>query len=102
MEEQPERCDVEVVTIQRVELQQQQHSHQHMPYVNCCLSVVDWDLHAGASNQMATVSCPMHMTGAGYFLGAACLAFNFYFALGVLLVLIGLAMPWAIVGEPQP
>lgn len=37
-------------------------------------------------------------TGLGYFLGAACLSFHYYFALGVLLALILAAMPWAIVG----
>jgi lipopolysaccharide export LptBFGC system permease protein LptF len=38
------------------------------------------------------------MKGIGYFLGAACLTFNYYFALGVLLVLVAAAMPWAVIG----
>lgn len=39
---------------------------------------------------------------AGYFIGSACLAFNYYFALGFLLFLILLAYPWAAVGlSPQ-
>ncbi|GFR40340.1 hypothetical protein Agub_g882, partial [Astrephomene gubernaculifera] len=38
------------------------------------------------------------LKGAGYFLGAACLAFNYQFALGVLLALILAAMPWAALG----
>ncbi len=37
--------------------------------------------------------------GAGYFLGAATVAFNLYLALGVLIVLILLAMPWAALSE---
>ncbi len=35
----------------------------------------------------------------GYFLGAVCVSFNYQFALGILLLLILLAMPWAILGE---
>ncbi|GLC44908.1 hypothetical protein PLESTB_001687900 [Pleodorina starrii] len=38
------------------------------------------------------------LKGVGYFLGAACLSFNYQFALGVLLLLILAAMPWAAVG----
>lgn len=38
------------------------------------------------------------MKGVGYFIGAAALTFNYYFALGLLLLLVAAAMPWAIVG----
>jgi hypothetical protein len=38
------------------------------------------------------------MKGVGYFIGAASLTFNYYFALGILLLLVLAAMPWAIVG----
>ncbi|KAJ9530544.1 hypothetical protein QJQ45_012521 [Haematococcus lacustris] len=38
------------------------------------------------------------LKGVGYFIGAACVSFNYMFALGILLLLILLAMPWAIVG----
>ncbi|EFJ45585.1 hypothetical protein VOLCADRAFT_105876 [Volvox carteri f. nagariensis] len=38
------------------------------------------------------------LKGIGYFIGAACIAFNYQFALAVLLVLILAAMPWAAVG----
>jgi hypothetical protein len=38
------------------------------------------------------------MKGIGYFIGAAALSFNYYFALGILLLLVLAAMPWAIVG----
>lgn len=38
------------------------------------------------------------MKGVGYFIGAASLMVHYYFALGVLLLLILAAMPWAIVG----
>jgi hypothetical protein len=38
------------------------------------------------------------MKGVGYFIGAAALTFNYYFALGILLLLVLAAMPWAIVG----
>lgn len=38
------------------------------------------------------------MKGIGYFIGAAALTFNYYFALGILLLLVAAAMPWAIVG----
>jgi hypothetical protein len=41
----------------------------------------------------------VQMPGVGYFIGAACITFNYYFALGVLLFLILLAMPWAVTGE---
>ncbi|PNH09690.1 hypothetical protein TSOC_003673, partial [Tetrabaena socialis] len=38
------------------------------------------------------------LKGIGYFIGAATIAFNYYFALGLLLLLILAAMPWAAVG----
>ncbi|KXZ56081.1 hypothetical protein GPECTOR_2g963 [Gonium pectorale] len=38
------------------------------------------------------------LKGAGYFIGAACVAYNYQFALGVLLALIVAAMPWAALG----
>jgi hypothetical protein len=38
------------------------------------------------------------MKGVGYFIGAAALTFNYYFALGILLLLVLAAMPWAVVG----
>jgi len=38
------------------------------------------------------------LKGAGYFLGSLCITFNYYFALGVLLLLILAAFPWAAVG----
>ena len=38
------------------------------------------------------------MKGVGYFIGAASLMVHYYFALGILLLLILAAMPWAIVG----
>eukprot|EP00879_Flechtneria_rotunda_P003158 GHRR01003380.1.p1 GENE.GHRR01003380.1~~GHRR01003380.1.p1 ORF type:complete len:394 (+),score=103.63 GHRR01003380.1:590-1771(+) len=38
------------------------------------------------------------MKGVGYFIGAACLTYNYYFALGLLLVVVAAAMPWAVVG----
>eukprot|EP00882_Tetradesmus_deserticola_P010869 GHRQ01011488.1.p1 GENE.GHRQ01011488.1~~GHRQ01011488.1.p1 ORF type:complete len:366 (+),score=173.70 GHRQ01011488.1:27-1100(+) len=38
------------------------------------------------------------MKGIGYFIGAAALTFNYYFALGILLLLVLAAMPWAAVG----
>lgn len=38
------------------------------------------------------------LKGVGYFIGAAAVSYNFQFALGLLLFLILLAMPWAIVG----
>lgn len=38
------------------------------------------------------------LKGVGYFIGAATLAYNYYFALGLLLVMILAAMPWAIIG----
>ncbi|GIL86503.1 hypothetical protein Vretifemale_14798 [Volvox reticuliferus] len=42
------------------------------------------------------------LKGIGYFLGAACIAFNYQFALAVLLLLILAAMPWAAIGlTPQ-
>ncbi|GIL57757.1 hypothetical protein Vafri_12905 [Volvox africanus] len=42
------------------------------------------------------------LKGIGYFLGAACIAFNYQFALAVLLALILAAMPWAALGlTPQ-
>lgn len=37
-------------------------------------------------------------SGVGYFVGAAAITFNYYFALGVLLFLILLSLPWAITG----
>lgn len=36
--------------------------------------------------------------GVGYFIGAACITFNYYFALSVLVAFILAAMPWAVVG----
>jgi hypothetical protein len=38
------------------------------------------------------------MKGVGYFIGAASLMVSYYFALGVLVLLILAAMPWAILG----
>eukprot|EP00198_Chlamydomonas_reinhardtii_P012711 XP_001702048.1 predicted protein [Chlamydomonas reinhardtii] len=38
------------------------------------------------------------LKGIGYFIGAACVSFNYFFALSVLMVLILLAMPWAALG----
>jgi hypothetical protein len=38
------------------------------------------------------------MKGVGYFIGAASLMVHYYFALGILMLLILAAMPWAIVG----
>lgn len=38
------------------------------------------------------------MKGVGYFIGAAAISFNYYFALGLLLALIFAAMPWAVLG----
>jgi hypothetical protein len=38
------------------------------------------------------------MKGVGYFIGAAALTFNYYFALGILMLLVLAAMPWAVVG----
>eukprot|EP00878_Enallax_costatus_P015890 GHUV01016656.1.p1 GENE.GHUV01016656.1~~GHUV01016656.1.p1 ORF type:complete len:571 (+),score=121.87 GHUV01016656.1:190-1902(+) len=38
------------------------------------------------------------MKGVGYFIGAAALTFNYYFALALLLLFVAAAMPWAIVG----
>lgn len=41
---------------------------------------------------------PAPHPGVGYFLGAACLAYKYEFALAVLLLLILAAIPWAAVG----
>jgi hypothetical protein len=38
------------------------------------------------------------MKGVGYFIGAAALMFNYYFALGLMLLLVAAAMPWAFLG----
>jgi len=38
------------------------------------------------------------MKGVGYFIGAAALTYNYYFALGLLLAFIVAAIPWAAVG----
>ena len=38
------------------------------------------------------------MKGVGYFIGAAALTYNYYFALGLMLALIFAAMPWAVLG----
>lgn len=38
------------------------------------------------------------MKGVGYFIGAASLMVHYYFALGILMLLILAAMPWAVVG----
>ncbi len=38
------------------------------------------------------------LKGVGYFIGAAAVSYNYYFALGLMLLLIVLAMPWAIFG----
>lgn len=38
------------------------------------------------------------MKGVGYFIGAASLMVHYYFALGIMMVLILAAMPWAIIG----
>jgi hypothetical protein len=38
------------------------------------------------------------MKGVGYFLGAASLMLHYYFALGILMLFILAAMPWAIMG----
>lgn len=43
-------------------------------------------------------SIPRPASGIGYFIGAACVSFNYFFALSVLMVLILLAMPWAALG----
>jgi VIT1/CCC1 family predicted Fe2+/Mn2+ transporter len=57
---------------------------------------------AHAVNGYATHGAHKHLyTGVGYFIGAACITFNYYFALGVLLFFILLAMPWAITGESK-
>lgn len=38
------------------------------------------------------------MKGVGYFIGAAALTFDYYFALGLQLAFILAAMPWAVMG----
>lgn len=38
------------------------------------------------------------MKGVGYFIGAAALSLHYYFALGLMLLLVAAAMPWAVVG----